>query len=38
MLQNCNDYEIILALIKGENHIREIARKLKTNQTSQKKA
>ncbi len=37
MLQNCNDYEIILALIKGENHIREIARKLKTNQTSVKR-
>ena len=37
MLQNCNDYEIILVLLKGENHIREIARKLKTNQTSVKR-
>jgi len=37
MLQNCNDYEIILALLKGENHIREIARKLNTNQTSVKR-
>lgn len=37
MLQNCNDYEIILTLLKGENHIREIARKLKTNQTTVKR-
>jgi len=37
MLQNCNDYEIILILLKGENHIREIARRLKTNQTSVKR-
>ncbi len=37
MLQNCNDYEIILTLLKGENHIREIARKLKTNQTTIKR-
>ena len=37
MLQNCNDYEIILTLLNGENHIREIARKLKTNQTTVKR-
>jgi predicted nucleotidyltransferase len=37
MLQNCNDYEIILALLKGKSHIREIARKLKTNQTTIKR-
>lgn len=37
MLQNCNDYEIILILLKGEDHIREIARRLKTNQTSVKR-
>ncbi|NYT13649.1 MAG: hypothetical protein GKC01_03950 [Candidatus Methanofastidiosa archaeon] len=33
MLQNCNEYEIVLTLLKEESHIREIARKLKTNQT-----
>lgn len=37
MLQNCNDYEIILTLLKGESHIREIARTLNTNQTSVKR-
>ena len=37
MLQNCNDYEIIRILLKGEDHIREIARRLKTNQTSVKR-
>lgn len=37
MLQNCNYYEIILTLVKGECHIREIARKLGTNQTSIKR-
>ncbi|KYC51636.1 MAG: Nucleotidyltransferase domain protein [Candidatus Methanofastidiosum methylothiophilum] len=33
MLKNCNEYDIVLILLKEESHIREIARKLKTNQT-----
>ncbi len=37
MLQNCNDYEIILALLSGESHIREMARQLNTNQTTVKR-
>lgn len=37
MLQNCNDYQILLALLGGESHIREIARRLNTNQTTVKR-
>ena len=37
MLQNCNEYDLILTLLKGKSHIRELARKLGTNQTSVKR-
>ena len=34
MLQNCNDIKIVESLLKKENHVRGLARELKTNQTT----